>query len=64
MSEALALEIIRLAGRYGIPAALQLLQNLRSAATIDDAIKALERASTMTADDYLAAAKGNGGTAK
>ncbi len=44
MSPELITAIISLSARYGIPAAVSVLNNLRAAVTIDDAIDALRNA--------------------
>jgi hypothetical protein len=44
MTPELITAIISLTARYGIPAALSVLNNLRSAVTIEDAIAALKAA--------------------
>lgn len=44
MTPELLTAIISLSARYGIPAAVSVLNNLRDAVTIDDAIAALQKA--------------------
>lgn len=56
MNEAFLIELIRYAIKYGPEAAIAIAKLIQNGATIDDAIAALEKASTKTAKDYLAEA--------
>ena len=57
MTPALWVTIIEFAMKFGIDAAIAIMQGVKSGATIDDAIAALELAKTKTAQQYLDEAK-------
>jgi hypothetical protein len=57
MSEAALIAISEFAIKFGIDAAIAWMSSWKSNATIDDAIAALEKAKTKTAQDYLDEAK-------
>lgn len=57
MNDNLKAAVINAYVQLGCAVATTLLDGLRTAATLDDAIAALEAAETKTAEDYLAEAR-------
>lgn len=53
MSENLIIALLNFAVKFGVDAAIAIIKSLKSSATIDDAIAALEVAKTKTAQQYL-----------
>lgn len=58
MSPELLIAILNFATKFGLEAAIEILK-VKPGTTIDEAIAALERAKTKTAQDYLDEAKRN-----
>ena len=56
MSETLLIAILNLTAKIGIDGTIAVIQGIKNAKTIDDAIAALEKAKTKTAADYKAEA--------
>ena len=59
MSDALIIALINLIATVGLDAAISIINGLKSAATLDDAIQALKDTQAKTAQDYLDEAKKN-----
>lgn len=57
MSPELWVVVIQFAIKFGIDATIAIMQGIKSGATIDDAIAALQTAKTKTAQQYLDEAK-------
>lgn len=53
MKEETIVELLKFGVKFGLDATISVLQGLSRAATIDDAIAALEVAKTKTAQQYL-----------
>jgi len=58
MSEGLIIAIINLVSKVGIDAAISVIKGVSKAATIDEAIAALEASAAKTWDDYKKEAGG------
>ena len=57
MTPELWISVLQFAIKFGIDATIAIIGAMKSGATIDDAIAALELAKTKTAQEYLAAAQ-------
>lgn len=58
MSETLLVALFQLIAKVGLTAAINIMENLGKAVTIDDAIAALKKAQAKTWEDYKAGPTG------